>query len=141
MCFQGQIARRCSEVAAYNQPPSARHASENINVSDLTPLSESGPFILVTVQFLVWGIIFKRQPTEWQLRQWELGKQVTALDVPVMTQSRSLFTETSPDYPNINLTPDSKGTTHKETGKTHIRGDKPFSVCSEEGACLYRCWQ
>lgn len=66
----------------------------------------------------------------------------TALDLPAPTQSRSLFTETSPEYPNLNtLTPDSKGTTYKDTGKTHIGRDKPFSVHCEQGACLYRCWQ
>ena len=66
---------------------------------------------------------------------------VTALDVPALTQSRSLFTETPPDYPNIELTPDSKGTTHKDSGKKHIRRDKPFNMCSEQGECLYRYWQ
>lgn len=55
MCIQGQIARSRIEVAAADQPSSARRASENINVSDLTPLSASGPFILVIVRFLVWG--------------------------------------------------------------------------------------
>lgn len=52
----------------------------------------------------------------------------TPLGVLTLTQARFLVTETSPDYPNVNLTPDVKETTHKDTGKTHISRDKPFSL-------------
>lgn len=100
------------------------HASENINVSDLTLLSESGTFILVIVQFLVWGVILNGYPLSdsWGSGCWENKLLcVAALDVPALTQSRPFFAETSPDYPNIDLTPDSKGTTHKDIGKTHMR--------------------
>lgn len=121
------------------------HASENINVSDLTPLSESGPFILVIVQFFVWGgVILNGYPLSdsWDSGSWENKLVCVAdLNVPALTQSRPLFAETSPDYPNIDLTPDSRETTHKDTGKTRIPGDKPSSVCSERGACLLTCWQ
>lgn len=66
---------------------------------------------------------------------------VAPADVTALTKSPSVFTETSPDYPTINLTPESKETTHRDTGTALIRGDRPFGVCSEQGACLFRCWQ